>query len=102
MKEVNRYDAFPDLKHSSMVFAAINIALTAPQFFSLSLQMHFLFAFYACIGNLVIGIIYECYKFDFIASEDEFTTLHKNVLRSGPILIALPLINLLLFARRKN
>ena len=100
MKEVSRYDAFPDFKDASMAFAAINIALTAPQYFSLSLQKHFLFSFYACIANLIIGVVLECHKFAYIAAEDQFSTLHKNVLRSGPILIALPLLNLLLFARR--
>ena len=102
MKEANRYDAFPDLKSASMAFAAINIVLTAPQFFSLSLQTHFMFAFYACIGNCIIGLIFESYKMGYVAEESAFSSLHKNVLRSGPILIVLPFLNLLLFARRKD
>ena len=102
MKEVSRYDAFPDLKDASMAFAVINFVLTVPQFFSLSLQSHFMFAFYACIGNCVIGVIFESFKMGYVADESAFTSLHKNVLRSGPILIVLPILNLLLFARRKD
>ena len=102
MKQVGQYDAFADLKDASMVFAFINILLTVPQFFSLSLQTHFMFAFYACFGNAVIGVIFESFKMGYVVDEAKFTNLHKNVLRSGPVLITLPIINLLLFARRKD